>query len=127
MTNHQFREYEKRSNEMRKVADIIEQMPITDEWITRFTKMAFYRGWRKITEPKRQRLIAIARIDSPSVATIVDQKHTKISTETIEQIAVTVTDEKDRTLICNHLLEKSWKEAKRDIDLIISRYTPEAQ
>lgn len=112
---------------MRKVADIIEQMPITDEWITRFTKMAFYRGWRKITESKQKRLIAIARIDSPSVATIVDQKHTKISTETIEQIAVTVTDEKDRALICNHLLEKSWKEAKRDIDLIISRYTPEAQ
>jgi len=126
MTKEQQKEYEKRKREMRKVLEIIKDLPISEEWINRFTKMAIYRNWRKLTEPKQKRLIAIAGIDSPSVATIVDQKHTKIGTDRIFEIATIVTDEKDRAMICNYLLEKSWRDAKRDILLIISRYADKA-
>jgi len=97
-------------------------LPIDEKWINRFSKMALYRNWRKITPAKQKKLINIAAVNSPSVATIIDQKHTKISTEMIEKIATIVTDEKDRAKICNHLLTKSWRNAKRDINLIIARY-----
>ncbi len=122
MTTEQYTEYEKRKKEMRKILKIIEELPIGEEWVNRFTKMAIYRNWRKITDTKQKRLIAIAETNSPSVATIVDQKHTKISTEMIGKIATIVTDEKDRARICNYLLEKSWSNSKRDVILIISRY-----
>ena len=122
MTVKQYEAYEKHKKEKEKVLEIIAALPISEEWITRFSKMALYRNWRNLTHAKQMRLIAIATADSPSVATIVDQKHTKISTDTIEKIATTVTNEKDRAKICNHLLEKSWRDAKRDILLIISTY-----
>jgi hypothetical protein len=122
LTEEQKREYEKRTAEMQRVAELIAALPISEEWVNRFTKMAFYRGWRKLTDHKQKRLIHIAEVNSPSVATIVDQRHTKISTEMIEKIATVVTDEKDRAKICNYLLEKSWKDAKRDVALIIAGY-----
>ena len=126
MTKEQYKEYERRKKEMRKVLECINELPINKEWVTRFSKMAIYRNWKKVTPYKQERLIAIAEVNSPSVATIVDQRHTKISTEMIARIATVVTDEQDRAKICNYLLEKSWKEAKKDILLIISHYEEKA-
>ena len=122
MTVKQYEAYEKHKKEKEKVLEIIAALPISDEWINRFTQMALYRNWRKLTSAKQRSLIAIATVDSQSVATIIEQRHTKISTDMIEKIATIVTNEKERAKICNHLLEKSWRDAKRDILLIISAY-----
>ena len=126
MTEEQYQAYEKHRKEKEKVLDIIAALPIGEEWIARFSKLALYRNWRKITSAKEKRLIVIAKADSPSVATIVEQKHTKISTEMMEKIASVVTEEKDRAKICNYLLNKSWKDAKRDVLLILSYYADDA-
>ena len=122
MTEVQHNLYEKRTEEMAKLANIIETLPISVKWVELFTDMGFYRGWRKLDATKKSRLTNIAQIDSPAVATIVEQKHTKISLEKIERIALVVTDEPIRVKIKNHLITKSWRKAKRDIDLLIASY-----
>jgi len=122
MTEVQHNLYEKRTEEMAKLANIIEILPISVKWVELFTDMGFYRGWRKLDTTKKSRLINIGQVDSSAVAIIVEQKHTKLSLEKIERIATVVTDEQIRAKIKNHLLTRSWKKAKRDIDLLIASY-----
>ena len=122
MTKIQHQHYEKRTEEMAKLADTIETLPISNKWIERFTAMGFYRGWRKLDTTKKSRLINIGQVDSSAVAIIVEQKNTKLSLEKIERIATVVTDEQIRAKIKNHLLTRSWKKAKKDIYLLIASY-----
>lgn len=122
MTKKQNELYKKRIQEMKNIANIIEALPISKNWVDRFTAIAFYRGWRKITDSKQKKLTNIANVDSPSVATIVEQKNTKLSLDKIEQIATTVTDEADRVKICVYLLNNSWENTQKNINLIIAAY-----
>ncbi|WP_415406977.1 hypothetical protein ACLHDG_00160 [Sulfurovum sp. CS9] len=122
MLETQHKLYETRTEEMAKIANSLEELPISDKWVERFTATAFYRGWRRLDSTKKLRIINIGQIDSPAVAIIVEQKQTKLSLEKIERIAIVVTDEPARAKIKNHLLTRSWKKAKKDIDLIIASY-----
>jgi len=122
MTTEQHQLYETRTEEMAKIANSLEELHISDKWVERFTAMAFYRGWRRLDSTKKSRLINIGQLDSPAVAIIVEQKQTKLSLEKIERIAMVVTDEPVRAKIKNYLLTRSWKKAKKDIDLIIASY-----
>jgi len=122
MTKVQTELYKEKTEEMAKLANIIETLPISHKWVERFTDMCFYRGWRNLDPTKQSKLINIAQVDSHAVATIVEQKHTKISLEKIERIALVVTDEPIRVKIKNHLITKSWRKAKKDIDLLIASY-----
>jgi hypothetical protein len=122
MTEKQRNLYDTRTHEMQDIAAKIEALPIGDEWVTRFTNMAYYRGWRRLDTTKQQRLINIANTESPSMATIIEQRHTKLSLERLEQIAITVTDEKARKKIKDILITKSWRKAKKEILLIIASY-----
>lgn len=111
----------KRNQEVRNMANALEALPISEKWAERFTAMTIYRTLRKIDD-KIPKIINISRIDSPAVATIVEQTNTKLSLEKIEKIATVVTDEHARLKIKNHLLCNSWKEAKKDVNLIIASY-----
>jgi hypothetical protein len=122
MTDKQRNLYDIRTHEMQQIAAKIEALPIADEWVTRLTNMAYYRGWRRLDETKQQRLLNIANTQSPSMAIIIEQRHTKLSLERLEQIALTVTDESARTKIKNILITKSWRRAKKEILLIIASY-----
>ncbi|BAF73351.1 hypothetical protein [Sulfurovum sp. NBC37-1] len=126
MTIEQHELYEKRTKEMETIANIIEALPINEQWIKLFTAMAYYRGWRKLPEHKQEKLINIAEQNSPSVATIVEQRHTKLSLDKIERIATVVTDEADRAKIRDYLLNLSWENAKKSINLIIASYEDQA-
>ena len=125
MTRTQHDMYQEKTKEMEKMANELEQSLNSMQWVERFTDMGFYRGWRKL-DNKLSKIMNIAKVDSPAVAIIVEQKHTKLSLAKIEVIATIVTEEKDREKIKRHLLTKSWKEAKKDVDLIIATYNPKA-
>ena len=113
---------DKKIEELRTITTTITSMDLTDEWKELFTEMSLYRNWRKLDPIKQSRLISIAQVGSSAVATIVEQKHTKLSLSRIEKIAMIVTDERDREKIKQYLLTKSWREAKKDVDLIIASY-----
>jgi hypothetical protein len=125
MTVIQHDMYQEKAREMENIANTLEHELSSEKWAERFTDMGFYRGWRKLNN-KLPKIINITKVDSPAVAIIVEQKHTKLSLAKIEAIATIVTDEKDRERIKRYLLTKSWKEAKKDVDLIISEYENKA-
>ena len=113
---------EQKIKELKAITATIEAMDISEEWKSRATDIAIYRGWRKINDSKEEKILNIAQINSPALATIVDQKHTKISLSKIEQIAIVVTDEADRAKIRDYLLNENWETAKQSVDLIIASY-----
>lgn len=113
---------EQKIKELRAITATIEAMDISKEWKSRATAIAIYRGWRKINDAKEEKLLSIAQINSPAVATIIDQKHTKISLSKIEQIAVVITDEVDRAIIRDYLLNENWETAKKSVNTIIASY-----
>lgn len=112
----------KKIEELETITTVIAAMDLTNEWKERFTVMSFYRNWRKLDTIKQSKLINIAKVNSPAIATIVEQTNTKLSLSRIEKIAMIVTDEQDREKIKQHLLTRSWEDAKKDVDLIISSY-----
>ena len=123
MNSHQQLLIKNRTNEMRKIANQLEVMPINNTWINVFSEMAFYRNWRDLdNKSKSSQILNIAKVNSPSVHFIIEQTHSKIGLQKIEEIATVITNEKDRAKIAKYLKEKSWKEAEKDIELIIAGY-----
>ena len=121
MTETQKQMFEVKMKQFEEAAEKISRSLQDEEWVTRFTRMAFYRNWADI-DSKLPKIINIAEVNSPAVAVIVEQKHTKIGLSTIEKIATVVTDESQRAKIREYLLMRSWENAKRDVDLIIAEY-----
>jgi len=120
MTIPQTELYEKRTEQMRSIATKIETLPISEEWVKRFTHLCFYRTWFTLNKTQQSQMINIATTDSKAVIYLLEEHFKKVGLEKLERISIELQDEQSRVKAMQYILENGAKKARNYIDLLIA-------
>ena len=111
-----------RIKELLNIADEIEKLYISDEWITLFTRMAFYRGWVRLNENHKNQIVNIAMTDSKAVLFLAQQGK-KVGLSMLERLSL-VEDEHIRLKAVAHIIAHGISgDSKKGLELIIASAT----
>ena len=122
MTTTQKTLWNLRIKELLNIGDEIEKLYISDEWITLFTRMAFYRGWVRLNENHKNQIVNIAMTNSKAVLFLAQQGK-KVGLSMLERLSL-VEDEHIRLKAVAHIIAHGISgDSKKGLELIIASAT----
>jgi len=122
MTKTQKTLWNLRIKELLNIGDEIEKLYISDEWITLFTRMAFYRGWVRLNENHKNQIVNIAMTNSKAVLFLAQQGK-KVGLSMLERLSL-VEDEHIRLKAVAHIIAHGISgDSKKGLELIIASAT----
>lgn len=104
-----------------RIITAIHALPITMEWKKIFSNMCTGRTWYGLSKTQQSQMVNIAEVNSQAVKFLIAEHRKKTGLAKMEKISVLITDEVDRQKAMMAILEKGAKEAKKDIDLLVSK------
>jgi len=119
MTQGQKALWLKRAKELSKLANEIEKLNISIEWIDTFTKMGFYRGWIAINKQQQEHIKNIAYTNSESVFYLANQAK-KVGLTLLEKLSIELKDEPTRTKAINLIIKYGVTASKKDLEIIFN-------
>jgi len=119
MTSTQHELHWRRTTELADIAEEIENLKLTDDWIEVFTKLCFYRGWQKLTEQHLSQIENIASINSEAVLHL-SRYGKKVGLSMLEDLSVKIPDEQTRLKAVQLIINKGVKPSKNELDAIIA-------
>jgi len=109
----------KRIKELSKLADEIEKLNISIEWIDTFTNMGFYRGWVGVTTQQQEQIKNIATTNSQIVFYLANQGK-KVGLTLLEKLSIELKDEATRTKAINLIIKHGATASKKDLEIIFN-------
>ena len=121
MTKGQKALWVKRIKELSKLADEVEKLNISIEWIDTFTNMGFYRGWIAINKQQQEQIKNIATINSESVFYLANQAK-KVGLTLLEKLSIELKDEPTRTKAINLIIKHGVTASKKDLEILCNGF-----
>ena len=119
MTQGQKALWLKRIKELSKLADEVEKLKISTEWVDTFTKMGYYRGWVGVTKQQQEQIKNIATTDSQMVFYLANQGK-KVGLTLLEKLSIELKDEPTRTKAINLIINRGVTASKKDLEIIFN-------
>jgi len=120
MTKGQKALWLKRIKELLKMADEVEKLNLSNEWIDVFTTIGFYRGWVCIGENQKSQISNIASINSEAVLYLA-QKGKVVGLSLLEQLSTEIKEEDKRLYAVNLIIKQGVKESKKSLELLFNQ------
>jgi len=119
MTKGQKSLWVKRIRELLKMADEVEKLKISTEWIDTFTNMGFYRGWVTIVPLQKSQIKNIAMTNSEAVFYLAN-KSKKVGLSLLEKLSIELKEESQRQKAINLIIKNGVTASKKDLEIIFN-------
>ena len=119
MTKGQKTLWVKRIRELLKMADEVEKLKISTEWIDTFTNMGFYRGWVTIVPLQKSQIKNIAMTNSKAVFYLAN-KSKKVGLSLLEKLSIELKEESQRQKAINLIIKNGVTASKKDLEIIFN-------
>jgi len=119
MTKGQKTLWVKRIRELLKMADEVEKLKISTEWIDTFTNMGFYRGWVTIVPLQKSQIKNIAMTNSEAVFYLAN-KSKKVGLSLLEKLSIELKEESQRQKAINLIIKNGVTASKKDLEIIFN-------
>ena len=120
MTKGQKALWTKRIRELLKMADEVQTLNLSDNWIDVFTTIGFYRGWVRIGKNQKSQIKNIATINSEAVLYLA-QKGKVVGLSLLEKLSTEIHEEDKRLYAVNLIIKHGVKESKKALEIIFNQ------
>jgi len=120
MTKGQKALWTKRIRELLKMADEVEALNLSNEWIETFTTIGFYRGWININKLQKSQIKNIATINSEAVLYL-SQKGKVVGLSLLEKLSIEIQEEDKRLYAVNLIIKYGVKESKKELEILFNK------
>ena len=120
MTKGQKALWTKRIRELLQMADEVEKLNLSDDWIDVFTTIGFYRGWVRIGKNQKSQIKNIATINSEAVLYLA-QKGKVVGLSLLEKLSTEIHEEDKRLYAVNLIIKHGVKESKKALEIIFNQ------
>jgi hypothetical protein len=120
MTKGQKALWTKRIRELLKLANDLEALKLSNEWVELFTTIGFYRGWISINKLQKSQIKNIATINSEAVLYL-SQKGKIVGLSLLEKLSTEIHEEDKRLYAVNLIIKYGVKESKKDLEILFNQ------
>lgn len=120
MTKGQKALWTKRIRELLKMANDIEALNLSDEWIDVFTTIGFYRGWININKLQKSQIKNISSVNSEAVLYLAE-KGKIVGLSLLEKLSTEIQEEDKRLYAVNLIIKYGVKESKKELEILFNK------